>query len=106
MKERKNWKNNFSILWNFFPIFFSFLVAKQLINENICSDCRAQKPTWLSINWLTIICIDCSAVRGNLGVQITKIKTLELDNISDEYIELFSSLKQTDINDILENKIN
>ena len=78
---------------------------EKLINENICSDCGAQKPTWLSINWLTMICIDCSSIHRSLGVQISKIKSLELDNISEEYIELLSFLKQSDINRILEQKL-
>ena len=78
---------------------------EKYINENICSDCGAQKPTWLSLNWLTIICIDCSAIHRSLGVQISKIRSLELDNIKEDYIELLSIIKQNEINDILEEKI-
>ena len=78
---------------------------EKLINENICADCGAQKPTWLSLNWLTMICIDCSATHRSLGVQISKIRSLELDNIKDDYIELLSIIKQNDINGILEEKI-
>ena len=76
-----------------------------LINENICSDCGAQKPSWLSINWLTMICLECSSIHRSLGVQISKIKSLELDNINNEYIELLNLIKQENINNILEENI-
>ena len=78
---------------------------EKLINENVCADCGAIKPTWLSTNWLTMICIDCSSFHRSLGVQISKIKSLELDNILDEYIEILSVIKQNDINNILEERI-
>ena len=76
-----------------------------LINENICSDCGAQKPTWLSLNWMTMICIECSSIHRSLGVHISKIRSLELDNIINEYLELLNIIRQTEINSILEEKI-
>ena len=79
---------------------------EELINNNICADCGARKPTWVSINWLAMICINCSSYHRSLGVQISKIKSLKLDNILDEYLEILSVIKQNDINNILEEKIN
>ena len=78
---------------------------EKLINENICSDCGAQKPTWLIINWFTIICIECSSIHRSLGVQISKVRSLELDNISNEFIEILNLIKQSEINNILEEKL-
>ena len=80
-------------------------VINQIINKNICADCGAEKPTWLCINWLTVICIDCSSVHRGLGVNISKVKGFRLDNINNDFIELLNIIKQEDINKILENKL-
>ena len=77
-----------------------------LIENNICSDCGAVNPTWLSINWLTLLCMDCSGIHRSLGVQISKIRSLELDNINYDCLYLLFMIKQSDINQILEEKLN
>ena len=77
-----------------------------LIQNNICADCGAQNPTWLDINWLVLLCMDCSGIHRSLGVQISKIRSLELDNISSDYIELLYMINQIEINKILEEKLN
>ena len=78
---------------------------KILIDNNKCADCGAVNPTWLDINWLVLLCMDCSGVHRSLGVQISKIKSLELDNINSDYIELLFMIKQFQINKILEEKL-
>ena len=82
------------------------ILIKTLIQVNKCADCGAENPTWLDINWLVLLCMDCSGIHRSLGVQISKIKSLELDNINNEYIDLLYLMKQIDINKILEEKLN
>ena len=74
----------------------------KLINNNICSDCSSQSPTWISVNWLSLICIDCSSVHRSLGVQISKIRSLRLDNLDPDYIELIEFMGEENIKNILE----
>ena len=76
-----------------------------LININKCVDCEEKKPTWLNTNWLTLNCIECSGIHRNLGIQISKIRSLQLDNISEEYIELLCTIKQDLINSVLEEEL-
>jgi hypothetical protein len=76
-----------------------------IIDNNICSDCGAKMPTWLCINWLTIICIDCSAIHRGLGSNISKVKGFRLDNINNDFIELLDLMKQDEINKILESNL-
>ena len=76
-----------------------------IINNNICADCGAKNPTWLCLNWLSIICIDCSAIHRSLGANISKVKGFRLDNISNDIIELLENIKQSEINEILEKNL-
>ena len=78
---------------------------KKLINDNKCSDCGEEKPNWLSSNWLTLVCIDCSSFHRSLGSKISKIRSLELDNISHECLELLFKINQKEINYVLEEKL-
>lgn len=75
---------------------------EKLISINKCSDCNNDNPTWCSINWLTLICIDCSGVHRGLGVQVSKIRSLRLDNLENELIEILIILNQLKLNGILE----
>jgi len=75
---------------------------EKLIFYNKCSDCNNDNPTWCSINWLTLICIDCSGVHRGLGVQVSKIRSLRLDNLENELIEIMLVLNQEKINGYLE----
>ena len=80
-------------------------IINDIINNNICSDCGAKKPTWLSTNWLTIICIDCSSIHRSLGANISKVKAFQLDNLGNDLIELLMLIKQEEINKFLENNL-
>jgi hypothetical protein len=74
----------------------------KLVSSNKCTDCEADSPTWCSINWLCLICIDCSGVHRSLGVQISKIRSLRLDNLEPELIDVLDVIGQDKINSILE----
>ena len=50
--------------------------------------------------------MDCSGIHRSLGVQISKIKSLELDNIDSEYIDLLYLIRPNDLNKIFEEKLN
>jgi hypothetical protein len=78
---------------------------EKLIVNNKCSDFNNDNPTWISINWLTIICIDCSGVHRGLGVHISKIRSLRLDNLENDLIEILINFKQEKINSILESDL-
>ena len=80
-------------------------LIQSLIENNVCADCGAENPTWLDINWLVLLCVDCSGIHRSLSVQISKIKSLELDNVNIDYIEILFMIKQKDINAILEEKL-
>jgi hypothetical protein len=47
--------------------------------NRLCADCGEAEPTWASISLGVLLCIECAGVHRRIGVQITKVRSLELD---------------------------
>lgn len=75
--------------------------------NNICADCGALDPDWASINLGSLHCIECSGIHRNLGVHISKIRSLSLDTrVWDvDMVELFKLLGNDFVNGVWEAKI-
>lgn len=69
-----------------------------------CADCGAPEPDWASLNLGVLVCIECSGVHRNLGVHISKVRSLTLDVKVWEpsVISLFQSLGNTFANSVWE----
>eukprot|EP00268_Persea_americana_P014838 TRINITY_DN1667_c0_g1_i1.p1 TRINITY_DN1667_c0_g1~~TRINITY_DN1667_c0_g1_i1.p1 ORF type:complete len:648 (-),score=128.93 TRINITY_DN1667_c0_g1_i1:605-2548(-) len=54
-------------------------VLRKIPGNDICAECSAPEPDWASLNLGILICIECSGVHRNLGVHISKVRSLTLD---------------------------
>merc|ERR1712031_23908 len=67
-----------------------------------CADCDSKIPRWASITFGCIICIRCSGVHRQLGVHITKVKSVNLDKWPDGKVDLFRNLSNEIVNSYFE----
>ena len=70
--------------------------------NEICADCCHKEATWSSVNLGVILCIECSGIHRSLGVRVSKIRSLLLDQWEPESQKLMMLLGNTLINSIYE----
>jgi len=52
-----------------------------------CVDCGAADPDWASTNLGIFLCLACSGIHRNLGVHISRVKSVRLDNWKAEEVD-------------------
>ncbi|XP_037548803.1 stromal membrane-associated protein 2 isoform X2 [Nematolebias whitei] len=58
------------------------------LEENkYCADCESKGPRWASWNLGIFICIRCAGIHRNLGVHISKVKSVNLDQWTQEQVQ-------------------
>ncbi|XP_075237348.1 arfGAP domain of ASAP isoform X2 [Lycorma delicatula] len=77
--------------------------VQRLPSNDRCCDCNSQNDTtWLCINFGVVVCIECSGIHRDLGVHISRIQSLTLDNIGTSQLLLARHMTNQGFNDIME----
>lgn len=82
-------------------------LVKQILSANpICADCGQKRPEWVSLNLGVLVCIECSGVHRSLGVHLSKVRSLRLDQLTDAEYTLVNSLGNDYANSVWEGGVN
>lgn len=83
-------------------------IVQNIDSSNLtCCDCGDKEGVeWISLNLLVIFCVKCSSVHRNLGTSISKVRSLKLDNFTNEQLSLILNIKNAKANSFYEFKMN
>ncbi|XP_071337544.1 stromal membrane-associated protein 1-like isoform X7 [Trachinotus anak] len=73
------------------------ILSKMLREEDnkYCADCEAKGPRWASWNLGVFMCIRCAGIHRNLGVHISRVKSVNLDQWTPEQIQSMVDMGNT-----------
>lgn len=54
-------------------------ILREVPGNDQCAECSASDPDWASLNLGIVMCIECSGIHRNLGVHISKVRSVTLD---------------------------
>ncbi|KAK6160547.1 hypothetical protein DH2020_003928 [Rehmannia glutinosa] len=54
-------------------------ILREVPGNDQCAECNASEPDWASLNLGILMCIECSGIHRNLGVHISKVRSVTLD---------------------------
>ncbi|KAJ7982320.1 ADP-ribosylation factor GTPase-activating protein AGD12 [Quillaja saponaria] len=60
--------------------------------NRFCADCGSPDPKWVSTSFGVFICIKCSGIHRSLGVHISKVLSVKLDEWTDEQVDSLVNL--------------
>lgn len=60
--------------------------------NRLCAECNQKRPLWASSNLGVFVCIRCSGIHRNLGVHISKVKSVSLDKWPLEQAEFMAKI--------------
>ncbi|KAJ8011390.1 hypothetical protein DPEC_G00057690 [Dallia pectoralis] len=73
--------------------------------NDVCCDCGAAEPKWLSTNLGILTCIECSGIHREMGVHISRIQSLELDKLGSSELLLAKNIGNSSFNEIMEDNL-
>lgn len=57
-------------------------------DNRICIDCRKEQSQWASLNNAVFLCIACAGIHRSLGVSVSYVRSLAMDNWDKSQIKL------------------
>lgn len=70
-------------------------ILNELLKEKsntFCVDCNCKGPRWASWNLGVFLCIRCAGIHRNLGVHISRVKSVNLDSWTPEQISMMQQM--------------